>query len=254
MNERERRIVELLCRHGELTNEQLAELLGVSASSVRRDLLSLNEPRFVERTHGGACLSSVIRYDSLPTYRLPLRPDEVRAIAARAAQFIEPGDIVAMSGGQICTQLARHIALMQGITVVTNAVNIAAELAALPGIKVMMTGGYLNRGSFELVGQAVALSLNGVHIHKFFLGTNGLSVECGVTNNDEAEALAARVLMERADSTMVLADSSKFTKASFAQVAPISAIDAIITTDWVPAEVIAQFEQAGTRLLVERLR
>lgn len=250
MNERERTISSLLCRHGELSSEQLATLLGISTASVRRDLAALSQPRFMERTRGGARLSSAIHYEALPTYRLPIDPEEARAIAWQAAQLIEPGDVIAMSGGQICTHLARHVALLTGVTVVTNAVNIAAELAALPGIRVMVTGGYLNPGSFELVGQAVALSLNGVHVHKFFLGTNGLSPDCGVTNNDEAEALAARALMEHADTTIVLADSTKFKRASFAQVAPISAIDAIVTTDRVAGDVRAEFERAGLRLIV----
>jgi DeoR/GlpR family transcriptional regulator of sugar metabolism len=129
-------------------------------------------------------------------------------------------------------------------------VNIASELSSLHGIQVKLAGGRLNPGSFELVGQAVGPSLNGVRIGKFFLGTDGLSVEHGVTAHDEAEAMAARVIMEHSDSTFVLADSQKFKKASFAQVAPITAIEAIVTTNKTPRGIRAQLEEAGVRVVV----
>jgi len=160
--------------------------------------------------------------------------------------------VIAVSGGRICTQLVLRIGFLEGITVVTNAVNVAAELVALPGIHVMLTGGQLNPESYELVGRAVGLSLDGVHVNKFFLGTDGLSVEHGVTGHDEAEAAAARAIMEHSDATIVLADSLKFKKANFARVASIAAIDTIVTTDQVPQIVRTQFEEAGVRMIVAR--
>lgn len=252
MNERERQIIDLLYRYGELSIQEISDLLGVSPSSVRRDLTALSEQRFVKRIRGGARLSTVIRYDPLPIYKLPVDPKEARAIANQAMELIYPGDVIAVSGGQICTQLALRIGLLEGITVVTNAVNVAAELVALPTIHVMLTGGQLNPESFELVGQAVRLSLSGVHIHKFFLGTDGLSVEHGVTGHDEAEAAAARAIMEHSDATIVLADSLKFKRANFARVAPIAAIDTIVTTEQVPQSIRTQFEEAGVRMIVAR--
>jgi DeoR family transcriptional regulator of aga operon len=145
--------------------------------------------------------------------------------------------------------LALHMRLLEGVSVVTNAVNIAAELVALPGVRVMLTGGILDHASFELVGQAVRLSLEGVRIHKFFVGTDGISLEHGVSNFSEAEALAARELARHADETIVLADSSKFKKSNLAQVATIDEIAAVVTTDLVPESVRCQFEAAGVRIV-----
>jgi DeoR/GlpR family transcriptional regulator of sugar metabolism len=250
VKKREHQIIDLLCKYGWLSIQELSDLLDVSPSSVRRDLVALDQGRFIARTHGAVSLSTIIDYAPLSIYKLPVDHQEAITIAYRAQQLIQPGDVIGISGGQICTQLALRIRHLEGTTVVTNAVNIASELTSLLGIQVRLVGGRLNPGSFELVGQAVGPSLSGVRIGKFFLGTDGLSVEHGVTAHDEAEALAARVLIEHSDATIVLADSAKFRKASFAQVAPIAAIQVVVTTNQISPNISAQFEAAGVRMIV----
>jgi DeoR family transcriptional regulator, aga operon transcriptional repressor len=250
MIKRESQIVDLLLKHGELSVGELSDLLNTSPSSIRRDLSDMDENHFINRTHGGVSLATTINY--LPRYlhRLQIDPIELRAIARRAAEMVHPGDIIGVSGGEVCTQLSFHLRLLQDVTVVTNAINVAAEFASLPGIQVRMTGGSLNAGSFELVGQAIGASLNGVHINKFFLGTDGISVQFGVTGHDEAEAMAARDIMTRADITYVLADSQKFNRGSFTQVAPVSAFEAVITTSRSPQGAIAELESAGLKSII----
>jgi len=250
MNKREKQIVDLLHRYGELSNQELADLLNTSPSSIRRILISLDQHRIIKRIRGRVSLSTAIDYDVLPIYKLPVDPKEVRAVANRAVELIQPGEVIALSGGALCTQLALRVRLLEGITVVTNAVNVVAELACMPDIQVRLTGGRLNPRSFELVGRAIAPSLSGLHIDKFFLGTSGLSVQHGVTGYDEAEAMAAQVIMERSDATIILADSPKFKKDSFAQVAPISDIDSIVTTDQTPRSVRTRFEEAGVKIIL----
>lgn len=250
VDDRTRQIIDLLHQNEELSVQELSDLLGVSTSSVRRDLTALRDHRFIERVHGGVRLSSVICDDHLPIYKLPVDPKEAMIIADQAVQLIKPGEVIGVSGGLICTQLALRLRLLERITIVTNALNVATELVALPDIQVRVIGGRLNSGSFELVGQSLELSLNGVHIDKFFLGTDGLSLQYGVTGHNEAEAMAARVIIDHSDTTIILADSSKFKKASFAQVAPISAIGAIVTTDHVSQGIRSEFEMAGVRIIV----
>jgi len=248
-NKREKQIVDLLHQYGELSNQEISDLLDTSPSSIRRILVALEDYRFIQRTRGGVTLATAINYDPLPIYKLPVDPNEVRAIANQAVGLIQPGDVIALSGGALCTQLVLRVRFLEGVTVVTNAVNVAAELVCLPKIQVRLTGGRLNPGSFELVGRALAPSLDGLHINKFFLGTSGLSVQYGITGYDEDEAAAARVIMERSDATIILADSSKFGKVSFAQVAPISDVDTIVTTDQTLQSVRTQFEEAGARII-----
>lgn len=247
---REDAIVDLLLQYGELSIEELVNLLGVSDSTVRRQIRSLDGNRFVQKTRTGIRLSSAINYDCVPTYQWPVDPGEARAIANRAVQMVDRGDVVAISGGIICTQLALRLRFLDGITVVTNAINIAAELTAVKGIQVKVTGGIINTESYELVGPSVQESLKDVYINKFFLGTNGLSVEHGVTGYDEAEALAASVMMGFSDSTILLADSSKFDKPNFAKVCPISDINTIVTTEKVPAATLSKLRDAGIDVVI----
>ena len=192
MSKRDDQIIELVHKYGELSVQELSDLLGISPSTVRRDLVSVGDHRFIERTHGGVALATVIHYDNLCVNRQSIDAREVRSIALRAAEMIHPGDVVGLSGGEICTYLAFLLRMKEDITIVTNAINIAVELVCLPGIQVRLTGGRLNSGSFELTGKSLEPSLDGIHIQKFFLGTDGLSPDYGVTAHDEAEATASR--------------------------------------------------------------
>ena len=250
MKKREKQIVEAVHQYGNLSIQDISDMLGISTSSVRRDLIALNHNRFVKRVHGGVTLATVVNYESRWTNRTSIDIDEARAIARKAKQIIFPGDVIGISGGILCTQLAFQLRLFEDITVVTNAINVAAELVYLPGVQVRLTGGRLNQGSFELVGRALQPSLDGVRIQKFFLGTDGLSVHYGVTNHDEAEADAARIMMEHSEQTIVLADSSKFRKTSFAQVAPLDAFDLVISTDLVPSSIVDEFERSGMKIMI----
>lgn len=249
MSKREKRIVEIVYQHGDIKIKELSDLLGTSTSSVRRDLIALNNNRFINRKHGSVSLSTIINYEDRLINRTPVDHEEARAIALKATELIQPGDIIGLSGGVLCTQLAFLLRLINDITVVTNVVNIAAELVDLQGVQVRLTGGRLNKGSFELVGRALEPSLQGIHIQKFFLGTDGLSVEYGVTGHDEAEADAARYMMRHSDQTIVLADSAKFKKISFAQVAPLNDFHLVVSTQLVPQNVRDEFEDAGVRVL-----
>ncbi len=252
MNGREKQIFDLLCEHGDLSIQQLSQLLEVSPSSVRRDLNEMSEHRFIQRTHGGATLSNVVSYNPLPIHKPPVLVAEARAIAHQALQLIERGDVIGMSGGRICTELALHMRLLEGITVVTNAVNIAAELVALPGIQVMLTGGNLDPRSFELIGKAPAMVLEGVRLHKFFVGADGITVEHGLTNHSEAVALVAREFIKHSDQTILLADSSKFTRSNLTKVADVSEISTMVTSDYTSSAVIQQFETAGIQCQVAK--
>jgi DeoR/GlpR family transcriptional regulator of sugar metabolism len=252
VNGREKQIFDFLCEHGDLSIQQLSELLNVSPSSVRRDLNEMSEHRFIQRTHGGATLANVVSYNPLPIHKPLVVVDEARAVAHQALQLIARGDVIGLSGGRICTELALHMRLLEGITVVTNAVNIAAELVALPGIQVMLTGGNLDPRSFELIGKAPAMVLEGVRLHKYFVGTDGITVEHGMTNHSEAVALVAREFIKHSDQTILLADSSKFTRSNLTKVADVSEISTIVTSDCTPRATIKQFESVGMKCLVAK--
>ena len=138
MSKRDDQIIELVHKYGELSVQELSDLLGISPSTIRRDLVSVGDHRFIGRTHGGVTLATVINYQNLCVNRVAIDPREVRSIASRAADMVHPGDVVGLSGGEICTYLAYLLRMKEDITVVTNAINIAVELVCLPGIQVRL--------------------------------------------------------------------------------------------------------------------
>lgn len=253
MSKRDDQIIELVHKYGELSVQELSDLLEISPSTVRRDLVSVGTHRFINRTHNGVTLSTAIKYRNLCVNRIAVDAREVRSIALRAAEMVHPGDVIGLSGGELCTYLAFLLRLKEDLTVVTNAINVAIELGCLPGIQVRLTGGRLNPGSFELIGKGLEPSLDGVHIQKFFLGTDGLSLNYGVTAHDEAEATASRDIMAHTAANIVLADSRKFKKTSFAQVAPLSVFQTVITTELVPQSLLAEFQTAGVETIIAPL-
>jgi DeoR/GlpR family transcriptional regulator of sugar metabolism len=186
----------------------------------------------------------------MPVAFQPADETEVRAIAYQAGQLIESGDIIGLSGGRICTELALNLRFRENITVVTNAVNIACELAGLPGIKVMVCGGMLDPGSFELVGTLLPKALEGIFIHKFFVGTDGITIENGLTNRSEPEAMAAREFSLHSGQTILLADHKKFIRSDLSRVIPAKNISTIVTTPKVPLEVLQEFANLGVDILL----
>lgn len=215
-------ILDLLAEQGEVSVEQLVERFGASQATTRRDLDSLAERRLLTRTHGGAVAQSV-------AYELPIRyrshhgTGAKESIAAAAAALVAPGQVVGLSGGTttnaIATALAARADLAEhGLTVVTNAVNIAAQLAMRPEFKVVVTGGAIHPRSFELVGPFVEQLLSGIRIDIAFIGVNGISAESGATTHDEAEAAVNRMMAQRADRAYVVADASKLGRDAFAHV------------------------------------
>ena len=215
-------ILDLLAAQGEVSVEQLVDRFGASAATTRRDLDSLAERRLLTRTHGGAVAQSVA-YELPIRYKSHLGTGAKEQIAVLAAELVSPGDVVGLSGGTTTTAIATALAARddlgaEGLTVVTNAVNIAAQLAMRPEFKVVVTGGAIHARSFELVGPFAEQLLRGIRLDIAFIGVNGLSAAEGATTHDEAEAAVNRMMAERAARAVVVADASKLGRASFAHV------------------------------------
>jgi DeoR family transcriptional regulator, aga operon transcriptional repressor len=206
----------------------LAERLDVSTATIRRDLELLQEQRLLSRTHGGAVAQGVL-------YELPLRykgarhPDEKRRIAAAFATRIRDGMAVGLTGGTTCTEVARALVDRQRLTVVTNALNIASELAVRPNLRLVVTGGTARPESYELVGPMADQSLEGLHLDVACIGVDGIDAVAGCTTHHEVEAATDLALIERARQVVVAADASKIGRVAFAQICPLDRVDTLIT-------------------------
>lgn len=246
--ERLNAIVEKLSGDGSVSVAAVARQLGVSTATIRRDLHHLEQHRLVARTHGGA-VSQGAFYELPLHYRADSHKDEKRRIAAAAAELVTDGASVGLTGGTTTTEVARALVGRRDLTVVTNALNIASELALRPSVKLVVTGGVVRSASYELVGPFAEATLARIYLDIVFIGVDGISLESGVTTHHEVEAHINRALIDRARRALIVADRSKFGKVAFAQICDLSHVEGVITDSKADAAAVEALREAGLQVL-----
>lgn len=241
-------ILEELSARGSVTVSELTDRLGVSAATVRRDLEHLEDQRLLTRTHGGA-VAQMVSYELPLRYKSARRQEQKRRIGREAARRVHDGAAIGLTGGTTTTEVAREI-VDRRLTVVTNALNIASELAIRPNIKLVVTGGVARPESYELVGPLAEQTLAGLHLDVTFIGADGITAEAGLTTHHEIEAHTDRALMERARHVVAVADGSKLGKVAFARICPITAVHELVTDAEADPEELRAIAEAGVRVTV----
>ena len=246
-------LLELLAAAGQLQVEEAAKALGVSEATVRRDLEQLAAQQMLTRIRGGAVAQGV-------TYDLPLRykserhPSEKQRIAAVAAGLVRPGQVAGLNGGTTTTEVARALATRSdlnaqvpppALTVVTNALNIATELAVRQHIKIVATGGVARPQSYELTGPLATGVLEQVTLDVAILGVDGIDAVAGATAHHEGEASINRLMARQAAKVVIAADSSKVGRRAFDRICTAQEIDVLVTDAGIDAEDAARLEDAG---------
>lgn len=206
---RRRRDALLACLHarGSCQVEELARELAASPATIRRDLAALEGQGLVDRSWGGARPHVALHYHPDHQERADRARDAKRALAFAAAQMVTPNMVIALSGGSTLTLLAR---MLRGrpVNVLTNAVNVAAELYGARATKVIVTGGALKASSYELVGAAADAIIRTYHIDLFFCSCSAVD-EHGFGRRDHAEAAVVRTFRQAAARTVMLVDRGK---------------------------------------------
>ncbi|CAI9408707.1 DeoR/GlpR family DNA-binding transcription regulator [Nocardioides sp. T2.26MG-1] len=248
--ERLEHVIALLADGREVTVAELVEKLSVSSASVRRDLELLEQRRLLVRTHGGAVGAPGVSYELPLRYRSAARVEQKRAIAREAATRVGERAIVGLTGGTTTTEVARALSAGGEITIVTNALNIASEVVVRPTVKLVLTGGVARDRSYELCGPLAERTLGEVHLDLSFVGVDGLSAGAGLTTHDEVEAKTNLVLLQRASTVVVVADSTKLGRAAFARICGLDAIDEVITDDGADPAQVHALREAGVAVTV----
>lgn len=237
-------ILERLTEHGSVSVSDLASELAVSQSTVRRDLELLDGQRLLSRTHGGAMSTNGVLYELPLRYRATQHQDEKRRIAAAAVERVgENVHSVGLTGGTTTTEIARRLG-DRSLTIVTNALNIAAELAIRPNPKLIVTGGVARSESYELIGPLAEASLQGLHLDVLFLGVDGFTATA-LTTHHEGEARTDRSLVDRARHVVAVCDASKVGRAAFAEICATSGVDELITDAAANPDVLAEIRAVG---------
>lgn len=246
-------LLERLVEHGRIDVEPSAEHFGVSAATIRRDLDHLAEQQLLSRTHGGAVPNST-SYDLPLRYKTSQRADAKTRIAQRAVEMLRPGSTVAMNGGTTTVEIARTIPtaaqLHSGMTVVTNALNIATELTVRPFIKIVVCGGVARPQSYELVGAIASETLSQLTPDICFLGATGVDAGDGISTNDEDEAAINRIMVQRSKRAVVVVDASKFGHVGFSRICRLDEVSAVLTDSDADPQEVKRLRKAGLEVIL----
>jgi len=286
--ERWNALLELVATHGHLSVAAAASALDVSEATIRRDLDQLSEQRMLTRTRGGATNSSQLAHELPLLYKTARHAPEKQLIGRIAAALIAPGSTVVLNGGTTTLEVARALvaggdagreALREElaglapqsvaspggrppgarslggagsgplVTVVTNALSIASELAVRPQVKLVLTGGVARPESYELIGPLATYVLSDLTFDWAILGVDGLDAVAGATAYNEGEASINRLMAQRAQRVAIVADSSKLGKRAFARVCGADEIDAVVTDAATGSEAVAMLADRGIRVI-----
>ena len=243
--ERRRAILDLLNHQGRVLVTELSRQFSTSQVTIRKDLEILHAHGLVHRTHGGALPSREGALED-PTLREKekLHHQEKARIAECAVAKVKEGQVLILDSGTTTTAIARALRSFQNLTIITNAVNIAAELSG-SAIDVILTGGTLRKNSFSLVGPIAEETLRRLSADILFLGVDGFDVHFGLSTPNLLEAKVNRVMVEIAKKTVVVCDCSKFGRRSLSLISPTSALHEVITDRGAPKSDLRLLKQAG---------
>jgi DeoR/GlpR family transcriptional regulator of sugar metabolism len=247
---RRQKIMDLLREDGSAKVADLARLFKVTEVTIRQDLEKLEQEGLIFREHGGAFLKDL--QDHMRSFT-PLNADNMdkkSAIGRKAASLVKPGDTIILDSGSTTTEIAKNLVGKKGLTVITNALNIALMLGADSGIEVIVTGGEFKPPTLSLAGQKAADFLQDIHVDKLFLATAGISLRSGLTYPSISDIAVKKAMIEAADTTYLVADSTKIGKNSLASLGALSLIDKLITDDAVDPKHLELFKEHEVEIIL----
>jgi DeoR family fructose operon transcriptional repressor len=247
--ERQQEILTKSRLDGRVEVRELAELLDVTPETVRRDLTALERRGLLHRVHGGAIPVERLGFEPAVSERESLMSAQKERIARAALDELPDGGAIILDAGTTTARMAELLPTDRELTVVTHGLPIAMALAARPNITVHLLGGTIRGRTLAAVGTWTERDVRDVFADVAFLGINGLTVEQGLTTPDLVEAGVKRALVAAARRTVVVADHTKIGRSEFAHVAPLSAVDTVVTDADLDPELGEEIEQAGTRVV-----
>jgi DeoR family transcriptional regulator of aga operon len=250
IEERRQHILSLIQKHGRVLVDELSNDLKLSKITIRKDLDYLQSRNLLIRTHGGA-LSPQAGALSDPTIQEKgeLHHEEKVKIARAAAAMISDGQCVILDSGTTTTEIARALTSFRHLTIITNALNIATDLARTD-FEIVMIGGTLRKNSLSVVGPLAEDVLREMHADVVFLGVDGFDIEIGLTTPNVLEARVNRAMVKAAQTVVAVCDSSKFNRRSLSLIVGTTEIDRVITDSSLPADQVKAIRDAGIEVTI----
>lgn len=227
--ERRNKILEILQKDGRVVVSDLGLLFKVTEETIRRDLEKLEKDGLAKKTYGGAILVDNLSIDLPYTVRMKTNVDSKEAIARKVSDLIDDGDHLMLDASSTAIFVAKHLKYKRNLTVITNSIEILLELSGVPGCKVLSTGGVLKEGSLSLIGYQAEKMINSFHVNKTIISAKGLDLKKGITDSNESEVHIKKLMLEAANTKILIADSSKFDRISFTKICDYNEIDMLVT-------------------------
>lgn len=252
-NERREFIKAEVEKNGMVNVVQLANIYGTSQATIRTDLKEMEKANQLHRIHGGAVsVSSAYKsyYDTTLNERMNINKSEKIKIAKACAALVEDGDIVMIDSGTTNCYLAKELLQKESLTVLTNTILIAQELFYNPSIKVLLFGGDIESTNQFAYGNDTITQLLKYRANKFLLAIDGISITHGVTTYHHQEVEISRLMMDRANEVIALADHSKIGKEGFSFISPLERVNTLVTDDFEANQhILDEIEARGIKVI-----
>ena len=233
-----------------ITVTELAELLDVSSVTIRKDLSELEQANKLYRSHGKARIINPFTFNRSINEKEKIFPEQKDAIGREAAKLIDRDDSIIIASGTTIHALARNIKPVHRLTVVSASLPASDILSQDESNDIIQLGGIVRHSSLSVVGDYAARFMAQCAFSKLYLGVDGIDIDYGITTTEICEATLNKIMMDAAQKTIVLADSSKFGRRGFAKIADMDAVDIIITDAGVSPQVVKRIEDLGIELII----
>lgn len=252
--ERQSKIVEIVMAEGSISIPDICERFDVSEMTARRDLNELDRQGLLRRVHGGAVASLGRSYEPPFPIRATKNQSAKAAIGLRAAELAYDGDSIALDVGTTTLEIVRGLKGKRNLTIVTSCLQIANlvvdTLSLDADVRLILTGGIVRPRELSMIGPIPQMVYRDLHVDKAFIGIGGISLVDGLTEYNIEDTQTKQILFRSAREKIVVADGSKFDVTTFATVAPLQSVDAIVTDKSAPLDIIEQIREIGVTVII----
>jgi len=243
------KILEVLNSEGQVTVSELSKKFNVSEVTIRNDLSHLAGKELLIKTRGGGLKTQRVGIDQHLNDKAKINSKEKQAIGKKAAELINDNDTIIIDSGTTTIEIAKNLSRIKNLTVITNALNIASQLIR-DEIKVIVLGGILRTASLSLTGPIGENSIKNFYCDKCFLGVDGIDSQSGIYTPNLEEAHLNRMMINASKEVIIVTDSNKFKRKSFAHIAPITKVNMIVTDSKIPEDELKNLQSLGIKVIL----
>lgn len=247
---RRRRILDWIQEEGSARVRELAVAFQVSEATIRQDLERLELEGQITREHGGAFLNTVPAQVGTMTLHHQENMEQKRRIGAMAADLVKDGETIILDAGTTTTEIALRLVNRRNLTVITNALNIAIILGAVPGNAVHMPGGQFKAPTLSLSGDKSVEYFRNIFAAKLFLATAGVALDAGLTYPSFADLQLKEAMIKAASRVYLVADSTKINKSSFTRLGSLEMIHSFVTDSGISEADANAFRSRGIEVII----